>query len=668
MKRAGVDVGGTFTDVVGVKDGHVIGYKTKSTPENPAAGVGDGLGIFVRETSGVDRLRYLHHGTTVGTNALLEGETAETALITTAGFRDVLEIGRQDRPDLYELYVSRPAGVVPRDLRFTLEERVGPEGEVIEGLDRDELADLSRRIPETVEAVAVSTLFSFANPVHEREIVEFLRDRGYENVTLSSEVMPEIREYERTSTTAINAALRPLFRDYMDELAREAETLGIEATWLVMQSNGGLIGPRIAKNYPVRTILSGPASGVKGAQFVGDAAGFEDLITLDMGGTSTDVCLIKAGEPAVTTDWEIKGHPIGVPSLDVHTIGAGGGSIAWIDEGGALRVGPKSAGADPGPACYPDGGEQPTVTDAHLVLGRLDPEFHLAESLSLDKSAAELAVRNEIGAPLGMNPTEAAQGILDVANANMKRALRLVSVNQGHDPRGFTLLAYGGAGPLHAARLAAEMSIPRVVIPPAAGVLSALGLLVSDTRQEFVSSVLKNFDEVDPVRLEKTWLKQKERGRENVSGERIEYRAFLDARYSGQSYNLRLPVPEIHPDERVLAGVKQEFHNMHQRKYGSSRHEEPVEVVNQRLEIVGKIEDIELTVEGRAAEASPRKGEREVVFPDGPRKTEIYRYEALEPGDSIVGPAIVHSRDSTVTINPGQKARLNRGGALIIEI
>ena len=668
MERAGVDVGGTFTDVVGVENGKVKGYKTQSTPENPANGVGNGLELFLKDNPGVEQLKYLHHGTTVGTNALLEGETAETALITTAGFRDVLEIGRQDRPELYELNFSRSSPVIDRDLRFTVEERIGPDGELLEELSENDLIKLSREIPDSVEAVAVSTLFSFANPVHEERIKKYLLDNGFENVTLSSEVMPEIREYERTSTTAINASLKPLFRDYLGELEEKADALGINGLWLVMQSNGGLIEPRIAKKYPVRTILSGPASGVKGAQFIGRSAGFEDVLTLDMGGTSADVCLIKNGEPAVTTDWEIQDHPVGVSSLDVHTIGAGGGSIAWIDEGGALRVGPKSAGADPGPACYPAGGEQPTVTDAHLVLGRLTPEFPLADSLSLNEIGAEEAIREKIAEPLELDQTEAAQGILDVANANMKRALRLVSVNQGYDPRDFTLMAYGGAGPLHAARLAEEMSIPRVIIPPAAGVLSALGLLVSNTRQEFVTSVLKSFAEVEPRQLEKSWFEAKSRADKNLEKNKVQYKPYLDLRYSGQSYHLRIPVPEIEVDNRILSEVRQEFHERHERKYGHSKPKETVEIVNQRLETLGITEAIELSPGEKARDTSTTVGRRKVVFSGGPRKTEIYRYESLNPGDSIAGPAIVHSRDSTITINPEQRARLNREGAIIVEI
>lgn len=666
MERAGIDVGGTFTDVVGVEDGKIVSYKTPSTPGNSAVGVINGLELFTSENQG--ELKYVHHGTTVGTNALLEGETADTALITTEGFCDVLEVGRQDRSELYDLDFTRPSPVVPRDLRFTVGERIGPDGEVIFPLDLVSLEEAVEGIPDSVNAVAVSTLFSFVNPEHEETIKKYLIEDGFTEVTLSSDVLPEIREFERTSTTVINASLKPVFRDYLGQLEERARGIGVKATWLVMGSTGGLIEPDVAKDQPVRTILSGPAGGVKGSQFIASSAGFDDVLTLDMGGTSADVCLIKGGEAAVTTDWEINGHPVGVSSLDVHTIGAGGGSIAWIDEGGALRVGPKSAGADPGPACYGKGGQGPTVTDAHLVLGRLDQDFPLADRLRLNLEAAEQAVDDKIAGPLGWSTREAAQGILDVANSNMERALRLVSVQQGYDPRSFALLAYGGAGPLHAAQLAAEMSIPRVVVPPAAGVLSALGLLVSEARQEFVAAVLKNVDEQSPAALVEKWKEMAGRASGDVKDEGVKLRAYLDMRYAGQSYHLRVPVPAIDLNEEDLLGSREEFHEMHRRQYGHSRSDEPVEIVNQRLEVIGDVGGVRLSLVEDGKNDDAYLGTREVVFPGGVEDTEIYRYELLGLEDSINGPAIVHSRDSTITVMPGQAARLNRDGALIIEV
>ncbi|MFW6104587.1 MAG: hydantoinase/oxoprolinase family protein [Candidatus Bipolaricaulota bacterium] len=668
MRRVGIDVGGTFTDVVTVENGEIKTYKTASTPENPAIGVGEGLEILVSDDPDAKRVQYIHHGTTVGTNALLEGKTALTALITTAGFRDVLEIGRQDRSSLYDLDFSRTDPVIPRGLRFTVPERINPEGKILKPLDTKALKQVCQNIPDSVESVAVSTLFSFTNPTHERTIKKYLQAHGFKEVTLSSEVLPEFREYERTSTTAINAALKPVFQEYLGQLERRAEELGTDGVWLVMQSNGGLIEPDTAENQPVRTILSGPAGGVKGSQFIAGLANIDDVLSLDMGGTSTDVCLIKDGEAAVTTDWSIKEHPVGVSSLDVHTIGAGGGSIAWVDEGGALRVGPKSAGADPGPACYSRGGESPTVTDAHLVLGRLDPDFPLADSLKLDKGAAKRAINREIAEPLDLNPSQAAQGILNVANSNMKKALRLVSVQQGHDPRDFVLLAYGGAGPLHATQLAADMSIPRVIIPPAAGVLSALGLLASNTRREFVYSILEDFDELPPGELSQQWMEAKDKASSNLETSSVEYQPSLDMRYKGQSYHLRIPVSGMRVARTDLHDAKKAFHQLHKRKYGHSRVNEPVEIVNQRLDVIGKIENLKLSTGIRGSTEKAYLGTRQVVFPSGTRETEIYQYERLGVGNSLAGPAIVHSRDSTITIMPGQEARINSEGALLIEV
>jgi len=668
MKRLGIDVGGTFTDVVGVEDGKITSHKVPSTPENPAIGVGNGLERFTSNNTDSSRLSHIHHGTTVGTNAILEGKTAKTALITTEGFRDVLEIGRQERPKLYDLEFSRPDPLVSRRSRFAVPERIGPEGEIIEPLDEEALERVVEEIPDSVEAVGVCTLFSFVNSDHERRIKEHLLNSGFTDVTLSSEVLPELREYERTSTTVINASLKPVFRDYLGQLEDRAEELGVDAVWLVMQSNGGLVEPEIAKREPVRTILSGPAGGVKGAQFIASSAGYEDVLTLDMGGTSADVCLIKDGEAAVTTDWSIDGRPVGVSSLDVHTIGAGGGSVAWIDDGGALRVGPRSAGANPGPACYSRGGDEPTVTDAHLVLGRLDPEFPLADSLGLDVEAAREVIEEKLGKPLGLTPEEAAQGILDVANSNMKRALRLVSVQQGHDPRQFALLAYGGAGPLHAARLAEEMSIPRVIIPPAAGVLSALGLLSSDTRQEFVSSVLKELSTVRAEDLRDEWRKMIESANTSLEKGKLDCRPHLDMRYSGQSHDLRVPVPKIEVNRQDLVEAREDFHYLHERRYGHARPDEPVEVVNQRLEVIGKTEDLDLRSESGERNGEATIGSRQVVFADGPEEARIYRYGFLDLNESVEGPAVVHSRDSTIIVNPGQKAEVNEDGALIIEV
>ncbi|MDY6780517.1 MAG: hydantoinase/oxoprolinase family protein, partial [Halobacteria archaeon] len=484
MSKIGVDVGGTFTDVMVVEEGDegssLRVFKTPSTPQNPEEGVVEGLKQVGEETgTSLDSVGYLSHGTTVATNAVLERDWSETALVTTRGFRDVLEIARQTREDLYDLQTEKTHPVVERDLRYEVSERVDEDGEVVEPVDEDEVREVAEELKEKdIESVAVSFLFSFENPEHEERVAEILRDEGVEsNISLSSEVLPEIREYERTLVTSLNAVLKPVMSRYIRGLEEDNRGLGVPAELNVMQSSGGVFSAEDAREKPVNTLLSGPAAGVKGASYVAGLRDENDIITLDMGGTSCDVSVVTDSEPVVSSEVEVGGYDVGVRSVDVHTVGAGGGSVAWVDEGGALRVGPRSAGARPGPVCYGRGGEEVTTTDAHYVLGRLEPDF-----LDDPEPRSEVieVLRDEIAEPLGMEVEEAAEGVLDVANARMARALRVVSVERGYDPRDFSLVAFGGAGPLHASSLASELDIPRVVVPRAAGVLSALGLLTSD--------------------------------------------------------------------------------------------------------------------------------------------------------------------------------------------
>ncbi|KPN30355.1 N-methylhydantoinase A/acetone carboxylase, beta subunit [Halolamina pelagica] len=465
--RVGVDIGGTFTDVVAVRDGEVTVTKTPSTPDEPERGVMNGLDESESAAGYTpETVDFFSHGTTVATNAVLEGTWADTALVTTEGFRDALEIGRQDRPDIYDFDAEKAEPVVPRDRRFTVPERLDERGSVLRELDEDAVRAVAAAIDDTgVSAVAVCLLFAFENPAHEHRVTEILREELPDvSVSQSSTVLPEIREYERSVTTSLNAALKPVMSDYVGELEREVRGRGVDAAVKIMQSNGGLIDAGAARERPVNTLLSGPAAGVQGATHVAARAGYADLITMDMGGTSCDVSLVQDGEPVVSTDVAVGDYTVGVPMIDVHTVGSGGGSVAWVDAGGALRVGPRSAGADPGPICYGRGGERPTTTDAHLLLGRIDPEGFLPEDR--DVGVADVRAAFEaLGDELGMGPEETAQGVLDVANANMARALRVVSVERGHDPREFALVAFGGAGPLHAPTLAAELDVPTVLVP-----------------------------------------------------------------------------------------------------------------------------------------------------------------------------------------------------------
>ncbi|QSG12830.1 N-methylhydantoinase A/acetone carboxylase, betasubunit [Halapricum desulfuricans] len=671
MTRIGVDIGGTFTDVVIVDDeGRLRGVKTPSTPAQPDDGVIDGLSRARDDGIDVADAEFLGHGTTVATNAVLEDDLPPTALVTTDGFRDVLEIGRQDRPDLYDLDFERPPPLVPRDRRLTVSERIDPDGNVVEPLRDSAVAELADRLPD-VDAVAVSTLFAFRNPVHERAIREGLREHDDDvAIALSSAVLPEFREYERTSTTALNAALKPRLDAYLGRLSDRTRSIGIDEQWAVMQSHGGLMSVRTAREKPVNTVLSGPAAGVQGAQYLADEAGYEDVITMDMGGTSTDVSLVDGGEPSLSTDWEIAGYPLGVPTIDIHTIGAGGGSIAWIDAGGALRVGPRSAGADPGPAAYGRGGTRPTVTDAHVVLGRIHPEYPLGGDLSVDVDAAREAIERGVADELGQSVRDAARGVLEVTRANMERALRVVSVEQGYDPRSFALVAFGGAGPLHAPRLAEELSIPTVLVPRLAGVLSGLGLLASDLEHAYVMSVVEPLADVTAGELRDRFAELVAEGTETLAADGIDeasmrFERSLDLRYAGQSYSLNVSI-EGEPSEETLAAAADRFHAEHETQYGHANPDERVELVNVRLRAIGAIPPIDVRTGAEGTVRDAVLGERSVQFGDEEREVTVYEHDRLPPGGEFDGPAVVQAAESTTVVHPGQSVSVDDRGTLVI--
>ena len=673
--RVGVDIGGTFTDLVMVRDGRVDVTKTPSTPAAPERGVVDGL-RRLREAKNLrfDAVDFLAHGTTVATNAVLEGEWADTALVTTEGFRDALEVGRQARPDIYDFQAEKPAPVVERDRRYEVPERLDERGEVLEPLEEAAVRDLADELDD-VDSVAVSLLFSFEDDSHERRVRELLRGAGVDaRFSLSSETLPEIREYERTLTTALNAALKPVMDQYIGTLAAEVEERGIDAELKIMQSNGGIITAAAARDRPVNTLLSGPAAGVQGATYVAGLAGFEDVITMDMGGTSCDVSLVESGDPLVSTDVEVGDYPVNVPMIDVHTVGAGGGSIAWLDEGGALRVGPESAGADPGPVCYGRGGERPTITDAQLLLGRLDPAAFLSADFEADRNDVAAAVERHLAGPLGVTVREAAQGVLDVANANMERALRVVSVERGYDPREFGLVAFGGAGPLHATRLASALEIPRVVVPRTAGVLSALGLLISDILYDYSTSRVRRWADVDPADLRSTFGAFVEEGRERLTEEDLpaDRRAFersLDLRYEGQSFELSVSVPEGDIDAETMETVAERFHDRHRRRYGHAYEDEPIELVTIRLRARGVVATPDLRTgrtDGSLADAV--KSTREVVFDGTAHDTPVYDRAALPTEVAFGGPAIAEGAESTVVVRPDQTANVDDYGSIVVEV
>ncbi|MEA5409282.1 hydantoinase/oxoprolinase family protein [Haloarculaceae archaeon H-GB2-1] len=557
-----------------------------------------------------------------------------------------------------------------------MSERLDERGQVRTELDEDEVRALADELADAgVDSVAISLLFSFENDAHERRVAELLEAEGLDaSYSLSSSVLPEIREYERTLTTSLNASLKPVMDRYIGNLESRIDDAGISAELKIMQSNGGIITADAAREQPVNTLLSGPAAGVQGATYVAGLAGIDDLVTMDMGGTSCDVSLVQGGDPLVATDVEVGDYPVNVPMIDIHTVGAGGGSIAWIDEGGALRVGPKSAGADPGPISYGRGGQRPTITDAHLLLGRLNPESFLSGELDVEVADVHQVFEEELADPLGVSVEEAAQGVLNVANANMERALRVVSVERGYDPRDFGLVAFGGAGPLHAATLAAELDIPKVVVPRTAGVLSALGLLISDILYDYSASRVRKWTEVAAGELQDEFDEFVATGRERLDAEELpaeqmQFERSVDLRYVGQSFELSVPVPTGELDADAKETIKDRFHEKHRQRYGHAYEDEPIELVTMRTRARGVVETPDLrpadaggSVEDAIAET------REVRFDERSHDTRVYDRERLPTGASFEGPAIVEGEESTVVMRPDQRAEIDEYGSLMVEV
>ena len=650
--RLGVDVGGTFTDLVALSEGRLVTAKVPSTPRDQSEGVMNAIQAAEVEAASVGALA---HGMTVATNALLERRGARTALVTTEGFRDVLEIARQNRPSLYDLARDRPPPLVPRDLRFTVKERMGPEGE-IEPLDETSLRSTVEALQGAgIEAVAVCLLFAFAHPEHEKRVGQALREALPDvHVSLSSEVLPEFREYERFSTTAADAYLGPKLAAYLKNLADKAESAGVPAP-LIMQSSGGVVPVEDAAADAAGCVLSGPAGGVVGAAHVGSLGGYGDLLTFDMGGTSTDVAPIIAGEAQTTTETVVAGVPIKLPMVDVHTVSAGGGSVAWADAGGALRVGPHSAGAEPGPAGYGKGGEEPTVTDANLSLGYLADGTELGGEVVLDRELAEKAL-SSLGERLGLDAEEAALGIVRVANAEMVRALRVISVERGLDPREFALLAFGGAGGMHACSLAEELGMETVLIPRAGGVLSALGLAISDLRRDYVRPYLVRLDEVDAEVFEERYGEMEAAAANDLEDPDNHRRA--DLRYGGQSFELTV-------DANTPEELQERFHAAHEGRYGYRMEDEPVELVNLRLVATVPVGKPALDEPGPSG--GTEAGPREANFDGQWREVPVFDREKMGEGSEVEGPAIVEFKESTCVVRPGWRGAVDGVGNLVLE-
>ncbi|HZT60853.1 MAG TPA: hydantoinase/oxoprolinase family protein [Pyrinomonadaceae bacterium] len=667
--RVGVDTGGTFTDFVYHAEGRARIFKVASTPDDPSRAIVEGLRRAARETGA--RLRDLEvvHGTTVGTNALLERRGARVGLVTTEGFEDVLVIGRQARGSLYDLNWARPAPLVADGLRLGVRERVAADGSVVVGLEDGEIEKLVRRLKRArVEAVAVCLLFSFARPEHERRIERALVEelKGVP-LSVSHRILPEYREYERTSTVAINAYLQPLMGAYLERLGAHVSARSLR----VMQSSGGSISARVAADEPVRTILSGPAGGVVGATHAARGAGIDDIITFDMGGTSTDVALCAGGELRLTNEASVAGLPVAVPVLDIHTVGAGGGSIARIDAGGSLRVGPESAGAVPGPACY-GRGTQPTVTDANLVLGRFGGADLLGGEFKLDEARAVGALRKlarEMSAASGreVSHAEAALGVVRVVNAGMERALRAVSVERGFDPRACALVTFGGAGGLHAIELARALRIPRVVVPREPGALSAAGCLRADVVKNYSRTLMIEIadggraEEIERAFGEMERAARAALRREGFDGARQRHARTIAARYKGQSFELEIPW-----GTRVVS----RFHQEHESRYGYAQSAKTIEVVSARLRSVGLVERLKDARTRRSQQsivAAPPRAAR-VHFDGGPREVAVYRREDLPAPARLRVPCVVTEYSSTTLVPEGVHARTDERGNLVVEL
>ncbi len=649
--RIAIDTGGTFTDIVYFEHSQLVVLKVFSTPADPGRAVIEGLHNISPDPNVVVR-----HGTTVATNAMLERKGARVAFLTTKGFEDALAIGRQARPKLYDWFQATPECLVPSDLRFGVSERISSNGDLLLAIDPAELETIINAIAAAdVEAIAVSTLFSFANSESEKKIAAALESLKLP-LSISHRILPEFREYERASTIVANAYVAPKVGSYITNLAAKIAKAYAGSRLEVMQSSGGIISARIAAAEPVRTMLSGPAGGVIGAYKLAGLAGFDQIIGFDMGGTSTDVFLVDATGPHVSNESMITGIPIGVPMLNIHTAGAGGGSIARFDAGGLLRVGPESAGADPGPICF-GRGTQPTVTDANLALGRLDTDRFMGGSVTLDHARTMQFMEQGKGSLATVE--EFASGILRVVETSMEKAIRVISVERGHDPRDFTLVAFGGGGPLHACSLAHALQVPRVLIPALPGALSAVGILLADTLREYSRTVMQTID----ADLEGTFAELETVGLSAFETEGLEGKSVrsVDVRYRGQGYELNIP----YGPNMVTA-----FHALHERRYGFANHDRAIDIVNIRVRIAAPAEPFDPPrqeiIEGDGAAALV--GTRTVYFEGAPHATRLYDRVALHAGDTLAGPAIISEYSSATVLPPGDVLRVDAFKNLVIEV
>lgn len=681
--RLSIDVGGTFTDVViqDERNENIFCTKIDSNPQDQSLSIVQGIRKIIQKLNiSCQEITYFSHGTTVGTNALLERSGAKTALITTKGFRDVFEIGTQKRPDLYDFWVKRPKPPIHRHLIYEIPERIRFTGEILEEIDLYAAKNVIKRIKENeIESIAICFLHSYKNPENELKMKNLILEEMPDMyVSLSSEILPEIGEYERTCTTAVNAYLMPKMYKYINKLEKEKENLGIKKNLHIMQSNGGLMSAYFAANRSVHTVFSGPAGGVLGGKNISKQLGEKNLITLDMGGTSTDIALIENYENKFTTGGTIGTFPIKVSMIEMHTIGNGGGSIGWVDEGGALRVGPQSAGALPGPACYNIGGEKPTITDANLLLGRLNYKNFLGGEKELSYEKAKTVIENEIGNILKLSYIESANGMLDILYSNLSGGIKIVSIQKGYDIREFSLLAFGGAGPLHASQLMKDLDINRVIIPLAPGNFSATGELFAEIQYDYVRTLVMpiekvNFEEYNLIFNQLILEAKKDLKKENINEDSIIFKGTSDIRYAGQSWELNIPVPIMVNSNKNLLEIKHDFNNKHKKTYGYNLKDENTVLVNIRLSAIGSIPKAVFASSSKHKRKTVSiindayKGNREVFFNNSFIHCPIYDRDELYTGNIIAGPAIIEEYGSTTVVLNNQKAFIDELKNIIIE-
>lgn len=691
--RVSVDIGGTFTDLVALEEetGKIINIKVSSMPRNPAEGVIKAFQKFFQHAK-PESVSVVSHATTIAVNALLGQlglELPKSALITTKGFRDIIEIGRQRRHELYNLFVQKPRVLIARRFRYVVDERIGPRGEVLKPLDKEEVKSLAEMLKrENFKSVAVALLFSYMNPMHEREIKKILVatcPRIF--VSVSSEVAPEHREYERTSTTVVNACLMPIVSTYLSTLTRKIRELGVNAPFCVMRSDGGLASKDIVVSKPVSMVESGPAAGVMASAFYGKLLKIRSLLSFDMGGTTAKAGLVQNGVPEVVTEYEVagkvhsgrivkgSGYPVRFPFIDLAECSAGGGTIAWIDAGGALRVGPLSAGANPGPACYGKGGQNPTVTDANLVLGRLNPFYMLGGKMRIHAELAEKAIKKQICEILGLELVEAAAGIIRIVNSEMAKILRIVSVERGYDPRKFTMMCFGGAGPMHACALAEELGISKIVVPMNPGMFSAYGLLTADFKCSLVKAIMKTAGQVEHGELDSVFKQLQAKGiamlrSQRVASKNLSFLRQFEMRYVGQAYELSISAPS-RLTRNSLKKVVEKFHNKHESIYGYAIRDAPVELVNARLTVIGLTAKPPVKrhkLYGRVPSKESVLTKRDVFFEkhDDYVKTNVYLREKLEPGNIVEGPAVIEQYDATTVLYPDWTGYVDEFGNIVM--